>query len=228
METIDVKECEFNNPESCYHLTRAVHHYGEKGIAKKGLGADIGIRSKDEVGNEKTKKVFFAKSLEGTLIYLNRTLNIFHSAVEHKDLKPYLNALSDDKPELYEKIFEEKVQDEMSESEMAEATLALGELYLQRGVYYKLDLKHSTREEFENMTLEEQEKIDYLIDDVNEEKEGETHTINNMHTRTGRAVKPEQMARIAVDGNSSALDVVISMSDYYREMNREKLACIRI
>ena len=44
MKSLNVSKCEFGNPENCYHLTRGVH---EESIAEKGLGADIGIRSKD-------------------------------------------------------------------------------------------------------------------------------------------------------------------------------------
>lgn len=132
MKEKDIKKCQLDNPESCYHLTRAVH---EDSIAEKGLGADIGIRSKEGVGNEKTSKVFFSKSLEGTLIFLNRNFNIFYSAAKHNNFAPYKSAVSDDRPELYEQIFADRVHDNMSEEELTEVALALGKLYLERGIY---------------------------------------------------------------------------------------------
>lgn len=219
MKELDVKECEFDNLESCYHLTRGVH---ENSISEKGLGADIGIRSKDGVGNEKTSKVFFAKSLEGTLIFLNRNFNIFYSAVKHNNLTQIKGALKDDSPELYEQIFTDMVHDDMSQEESIEVALALGKLYLERGIYYKLDLKHCTREEFQEMNESEKDEIDYFSNDINEERPEEQPTINNMHTRTGRGVKPSQMTLMTSDGRKSALDIAVSMSEFYKKLNPEK------
>ena len=215
IKKLDISECELDNIESCYHLTRGVHEYS---IEKMGLGADIGIRSKDGVGNENTSKVFFAKSLEGTLIFLNRNFNIFYSAAKYNNFAKYRGAVSDDRPDLYEQIFEEMVHDNMSESELTEVALALGKLYLERGVYYKLDLKHCTKEDFQNMDAQEQDEIDYFSDDINEEN-NEPMTINNMHTRTGRGVKTKQMTLMTTGGKKSALDIAISMSEAYKTMN---------
>lgn len=61
MNKLDVKDCEFDNPESCYHLTRGVH---EKSISKKGLGAHIGIRSKDKPLLEMLVTRFQQKSIQ--------------------------------------------------------------------------------------------------------------------------------------------------------------------
>ena len=55
MRELDIKKCELDNEESCYHLTRKV--YKEK-IAQQGICPDIGIRSKDGMGKERTPKVF--------------------------------------------------------------------------------------------------------------------------------------------------------------------------
>lgn len=219
MKEKDVKECQFDNLENCYHLTRAVH---EDSIAEKGLGADIGIRSKDGAGKEKTSKVFFAKSLEGTLIFLNRNFNIFYSAAKRNNFAQYRGAVSDDRPELYEQIFADMVHDNMSEEELTEVALALGKLYLERGIYYKLDLKHCTREEFKNMDAQEQDEIDYFSDDINEERPDEHPAINNMHTRTGRGVKPSQMTLMTTEGKKSALDIAISMSEAYKVLHPGK------
>ena len=216
MLELDVKKCEFDNPESCYHLTRAVH---ENSIAKNGLGADIGIRSKDGVGNEKTPKVFFAKSLEGTLIYLNRNFNAFYKAAEYNNFAYIKGALTDDLAELYEKIFKKMVHNNMSEEELNNVAIDLGELYLKRGIYYKLDLKHCTREEFEQMSESEKDKIDYFSNDINEERPNEQPTINNMHTRTGRGVKASQMTLMTNEGRKSALDIAVSMGEFYKTLH---------
>ena len=219
MKELDVKECEFKNLESCYHLTRSVH---EDSISENGLGANIGIRSKDGLGNEKTSKVFFAKSLEGVLIFLNRNFNIFYSAAKHNNFTVFIGALKDDNPELYKKIFTTMVHDNMSEPELTEAALALGKLYLERGIYYKLDLKHCTREEFQNMNAQEQDKIDYFTDDINEERPDEHPLISNMHTRAGRGIKPSQIALMTANGKKSALDIALSMCDAYRTLHPGK------
>lgn len=215
MKELDVTNCEFDNPDSCYHLTRAVH---EKSISENGLGANIGIRSKDGAGNEKTSKVFFAKSIEGALIFLNRNINIFYSAVKRNEFEMLRRALKDDSPELYEQIFNQMVYDNMSQDEKKQAAIALGKLYLERGIYYKLNLKYSTREEFENMLADEQDEIDYFSNDINEERPDEHPTINNMHTRTGRGVKPSQMSIMTTNGKRTALDIAISMSEYYKDL----------
>ena len=219
MNKLDVKECEFDNPESCYHLTRGVH---EESISQKGLGADIGIRSKDGVGNEKTSKVFFAKSLEGTLIFLNRNFNIFRSAAKHNNFVGIKGALKDDSPELYEQIFNDMVHDDMSEKELDDVAIALGKMYLERGIYYKLDLKHCTREEFQEMSESERSEIDYFSNDINEERPDENPTINNMHTRTGRGVDPTQMTLMTNAESKSALDIAVSMSEFYKKSHPEQ------
>lgn len=96
-----------------------------------------------------------------------------------------------------------------------EVALSLGKMYLERGIYYKLDLKETTREKFDNMGESEKSKIDYFRDDINEEKSIENYIvpmpINNMHTRTGRGVMPCQMTLMTKDGKKSALDIAVSM-----------------
>lgn len=219
MKSLNVSKCEFDNPENCYHLTRGVH---EESIAEKGLGADIGIRSKDGLGNEKTSKVFFAKSLEGALIFINRNFNIFRSAAKHNNFAGIKGALKDDAPELYEHIFNDMVHDDMSEEELDNVAIELGKLYLERGIYYKLDLKCCTREEFEKMSSSKKDEIDYFSNDINEERPDEQPTINNMHTRTGKGVNPLKMTLMTSNGSKSALDIAVSMSDFYKTLHPEQ------
>jgi len=213
MKELDVKECEFGNSESCYHFTRAVY---ETTIAENGLIPTIGVRSKDGVGNEKTFKVFFAKSLEGALIFLNRNFNAFYSAAKYHNFASIKGALKDDSPELYEQIFTDMVHPDMSPEDLNEVALALGKLYLERGIYYKLDLRHCTREEFQAMDELAKNEIDYLSDDMNEERPNEHPTINNMHTRSGRGIQPNQMALITANGRKSTLDIAVCMAEFYQ------------
>lgn len=219
MDIKDVNQCHLEDKEGCYHLTRSVH---EKSISEMGLGPNIGIRSKDGAGNEKTSKVFFAKSLEGALIFLNRNLNIFYSAAKNNDLDRYKNALSDDNLEEYERIFNENVHENMTEEELTFVALSLGKLYFENGIYYKLDLNYSTREEFDNMHKTSQDEIDYFSDDINEERPDEHPALSNMHTRTGRGVRPDKMTLMTSNGSKSALGVIISMAEKYRSLNPNK------
>lgn len=224
MEEKDVNDCELDNIENCYHFTRAIH---EESINKDGLGADTGIRSKDGLGNEKNAKVFFTKSLKGALIFINTNFNIIYELAKNNNFSIFRQAVSDDTPELYEELFNDMMCDNMSESELTEVVLALGKLYLERGIFYKLDLNSCLKEEFQDMTSQEQDKIDYFIDDINEERPNEQHTINNMHTRTGRGVKPNQMVLLTKDGKKSALDIVISMCEAYKSLNQGDVLPVR-
>ena len=130
--------------------------------------------------------------------------------------------MKDDCVELYEQIFNKMVHDNMTEEELDEVALELGKMYLERGIYYKLDLKYCTREEFQNMDEQRQAQIDYFSDDINEERPDEHPTINNMHTRTGKGVKPSQMSLMTCNGEKSALDIAISMVETYRILNPGK------
>lgn len=224
MEKIDIKESGFEDLESCYHLSRSVC---KEGIAEEGLKADIGIRSTDRLGNEKNPKVFFTKSIEGALKLFNRNYNIFYSVAKYNDFNLCEGGLKDDEPKLYKKIFDEMVHDNMTEEEKIEAAIALGNLYSERGIFYKLDLNHATREEFERMTDDEKEDIDYLSDDINEERPDEQMTINNMHTRAGRSVAKEQMSLIGVDGNESAFEIAMKMCEYYTKNINSELPVLK-
>lgn len=219
MKELDIKDCKLDSLESYYHLTRRVH---ESNISEKGLVPDIGTRSKDGIGKESTSKVFFTKSLDGTLIFLNRTLNILYSFTKEHKLAQYSNAVGDDNIELYKQTLISILHNNKSEKNLTEAVLALGKLYFERGIFYKLNLKHCTKEEFQNMSEQEQNQIDYFSDDIDEETHNQHHSIHNMHTRIGKGIKPSQMELITADGKKSALDIIISMSEKYMELNPGK------
>lgn len=72
------------------------------------------------------------------------------------------------------------------------------------------------------MNVQERDEIDYFSNDINEERPDEHPTINNMHTRTGRGVKPNQMTLMTTEGKKSALDIAISMSKAYKVLNKGK------
>ncbi len=219
MRRLDVEQCEIASPEGCYHLTRAVH---APSIENIGLGADIGVRSRDGAGNERTSKVFFAKSLEGALIFLNRNFNVFYSAAKRNDFNFLRGPLRDDSPELYEQIFNAKVHDNMTQEELTDVALLLGTLYLQRGVYYKLNLKQCSKIDFEKMSDQEKAQIDYFPDDINEERPDEKPGINNMHTRSGRGIRSDQMILMTNNGKTSAWGVAMKMVEKYKELHPGK------
>lgn len=72
------------------------------------------------------------------------------------------------------------------------------------------------------MDEQEQEEIDYFSNDINEERPEEQPAINNMYTRSGKGVKPDQMTLMTTEGKKSALDIAISMGEAYRAMNPGK------
>lgn len=88
MKVCDINSIDFNDEDLTFHLTNKKF---ENSISSNGLEARIGDNSSGHLGNEKTEKVFFTKSLKGTLIYLNRTLNIIDSSVEHKRIEDFKN-----------------------------------------------------------------------------------------------------------------------------------------
>lgn len=224
---MEIKKLEKNkesDKKDCYHLTRAIH---AESIEKEGLGAKIGIRSTDGIGLEETSKVFFCESLEGTLQFINRNLNLFYKYVKSNSFNQFIGAFRDDSPELYQQIIDEKSYSEISVEDAKDITLDLGKLYLERGHYYKLNLKSCDKEEFEKMSDKEKNEIDYLNDDINEETKRKM-PIYNMHTRVGRSVNVDQMALLETDdGKSTALDVVMKMCEYYKEMYNKQLPVMR-
>ncbi len=217
MKKIDVKESELNNIENCYHLTNRAN---KKNINQYGLRADIGIRS--DMLSEKTEKVFFTKSVEGTFMFINRMLNLCYDIVRDNNFEKYKAILADDNVDIYQQFFDEMVHDDMSEEEIEEVALNLGTLYLSRNIYYQLNLEHCTSEEFKNMTLEEQEEIDYLQENINTENLEQADNIHNMHTRGGRSIRKNQMELMTIDGSDSALDIVLAMVERYYVLNQDK------
>ena len=57
------------------------------------------------------------------------------------------------------------------------------------------------------MSKEEQEKIDYLIDDIDDET-GKVMEKHNMHTRFDRGVSPDKISRLCYKDKDDALAVV--------------------
>lgn len=230
MEKIETEKCNFDDTEICYHLSRKTH---KKEIEDKGLISRLGVRSTGHMGKEKTPKVFFSKSMEGTLMFLNRTLNIFKSAIEWEleiknvGLDRIRQAFKDDDLEEYEQMFKEGIHRKMTEQEIDDLALKLGKRYFERGIYYKCDLEGTTKSEYENLPQEEKANIDYLVDDINEEN-GKTHRINNMHTIIGKGIPKEKLSLLTSNGSESALDVIMDMCNYYKKTHpNEKLPILK-
>lgn len=217
MQTIETSQVDFGNTDICYHLTRDVY---EEEISYDGIIPQIGRRSEGDLGGEKTPKVFFAKSLEGALIFLNRNGNIFRSVARDNNFAMLEKGIKDDKNyEDFKRVFEENVHENMSEEELNTLAMDLAYLYFKNSIYYKCNLEQSTVEEYKKMTPEEQKKIDYLIDDINEEKPDKKHTINNMHTISGKGIPTEKMELMTVKGEKSGMDVILEMCDAYKELH---------
>ena len=73
IKNVEFSDIDFSNKDIILHLTSKEH---EEDINKDGLIPQIGENSKDGLGYEKTPKVFFTKELDGSLMYVNKVLNI--------------------------------------------------------------------------------------------------------------------------------------------------------
>lgn len=120
------------------------------------------------------------------------------------------------------------------------AQLSIEELQmiaLNSRIYYIVDLKGTTREEYEKIPQEEKEKMDYLSDDYNEEyfKKDESgnktipdpkHLVNpaNMHTITGKHIGIEKIKKIVNDDGKTAtvFEVAMVLCDKYKEFYQGK------
>lgn len=215
MKECDINNINFSDEDLAFHLTKKEF---EKGIGNNGLEARIGDNSSGHLGKEKTEKVFFTKSLKGTLIYLNRTLNIIDSSVEHKRIEDF----KDGPYNYFIDIYNENCKLNMTREDEKKISYKMMEEYLKRSIIYKCNLNYSTKEEYDKMDDDAKSKIDYLLDDVNESQEGKTHTINNMHTIPGKGISKEKMEKLIVEGKDSALDITKSLIEKSKELYPSK------
>lgn len=215
MKVCDINSIDFNDEDLTFHLTNKKF---ENSISSNGLEARIGDNSSGNLENEKTEKVFFTKSLKGTLIYLNRTLNIIDSSVEHKRIEDFKNGPYN----YFIDIYNKNCKINMTREDEKKISYKMMKEYLNRSIIYKCNLNYSTKKEYNKMDKDVQNNIDYLLDDVNESQEGKKHTINNMHTISGKGISKEKMEKLIIQGSDSALDITKALIEKYKELYPNK------
>ena len=83
--------------------------------------------------------------------------------------------------------------------------------------FLKLDLKHTTIEEYEKMIEEEKHKIDYLDDDLNEES-GEIMTIRNMHCISKKDVALDKISIVSCN----SINLIKTIYRHYCKIGEKK------
>lgn len=216
----DVRSLDLTNEDLTLHLSRKDK---EAGIEKNGLVAQIGENSKGKFGREKTSKVFFTKSIKGTLMFINRILNMVDNSIEAKNMDSYANTQYSYFTDIYNANYEEG----MSRQEETQIANKIVAAYLRQGIMYNCNLQYCTKDEYAKMNYFKKSKIDYLIDDNNEERDGEVHPINNMHTISGKGISRNKLEKLTIDGSDSALDITRHIIEKYKELHPgEKLPFI--
>lgn len=171
----------------------------------------------ENIGNEVSPKVFFSQGFNA-ITMLNRGANIIKHDVKANSEKG---------------LSEIGLGDKFTQLSIEELQM----IALNSRIYYVLDLEGTTRGKYERMTREEKEKIDYLIDDYNEEyfKKDESGNKNipdpnhlvspaNMHTITGKHVGIEKIKKIINDDGKTAtlFEVAMALCDKYKEFYPNK------
>lgn len=215
MKQCEINTLDFKDEDLTFHLTRKEF---EESININGLQAQIGDNSSGNLGNEKTKKVFFTKSLQGILIYLNRTLNIIDSSVEHKRISDFRNGPYN----YFIDIYNKNSFQNMSREDEKNVSYEIMKEYLDRSIIYKCNLNYTKKDDYTKMSKEEQNHIDYLLDDINESQEGKIHTINNMHTISGKGISKDKMEKLTINEKDSALDITRILIEKYKELYPNK------
>lgn len=84
---------------------------------------------------------------------------------------------------------------------------------LENMAFLKLDLTHTDKANYENMSKEEKENIDYLEDDINEEN-GKMMTSRNSHLIAGKGVNISKISYI----EGSTIELVKKLLEKYKEL----------
>ena len=190
-----LSEEELNN--LCFHFS-SINNM--ESIDENGLFANKGVHSTGELGNEKTKKVFFSKGYIPALSLINLSL------------EKCTNLYNNGKVELMQKIGMDPTLDVKS---------SIIDL-LSKNIYYILDIKGVSKSEYDTLSEEEKSKVSYLTDDLDEES-GKVMESANMHTISNTGVVKEQLYKI-VDDNfevASVLDVVSLLASKFKELHPE-------
>ena len=211
---IDINSIDFSDKDLILHLSKKSY---EPGIDENGLIPQIGENSKGNLGNEKTAKVFFTKSIDGTLMYLNRGVCIFNDIVEQNEIEDYSEGVYSYFSDVYNKC----MQNNDIKGDKKKISFELMKEYLKRAIFYKCNINKSTKDEYEKMSEEQKDNVDYLLDDINEES-GTIHPISNMHTISGKGISKDKLQKITVDGKDSALDVFKLLMEKYKKLNPNK------
>lgn len=171
----------------------------EESIEKYGLKAVIGEKSK---GYEKTEKVFFSYGYD-MLRLMNTTIRIAKLEIENH------NEPQEERDENKEKDFKSMIGKayQKTDGTLKEQTYDTVYNILKNSHYYKLDLQGATREEYEKMPQEEQDKIDYLSDDINETN-GKKVSKSNMHTISGKGVDSDKISKIFVGDKDDSFSIL--------------------
>lgn len=104
-------------------------------------------------------------------------------------------------------------------STLKESFFSLVEQSMKNQSTYKLDLRYSTKEEYKDMSSDEQKSIDYLSDDKDEETK-KVMAKYNMHTLSGKGISKDKIHRIVGkdDKNISMYDVTMYLCQRYKEL----------
>ena len=183
-------------------LENVLFHFSDgaiKSIEEKGLEARIGHNSE---GIETHKKVFFSQGITEMLQLVYNLTRVSKDAIDNEKMPvEQKNKVLHNWLGKYSKYKDDFEQDAWKNAYRITYQI------LKHANYYSLDLNGTTTREFENMSKEEQEKIDYLIDDIDDET-GKAMEKHNMHTRFDRGVSPNKISRLCCKNKDNALAVV--------------------
>ena len=199
-------------------LENVMFHFSDgdiKSIEEKGLEARIGHNSE---GIETHKKVFFSQGMSEMLQLVYNLTRVSKDAIDNEE-KPIeqRNKVLHNWLEKYSECKDDFEQDAWKNAYRITYQI------LKHANYYSLDLNGTTTREFENMSKEEQEKIDYLIDDIDDET-GKVMEKHNMHTRFDRSVTPNKISRLCCKNKDNALAVVeYAYQSFFDKVGKENV-----
>lgn len=214
-------------------------------IDSSGFKADIGDNGDGEFGNQPNPEVFFSQGLEYVLQMVNRAIRLAMFTIENRSnehgkqgmkalgIADYYKKVEKD----FDNISKENLQIESITPKLKKSFYSVVKNMLSNRTYYILDLTGCTRDEYDKKSLEDKMRIDYLLDDYNEEyfkkdENGERTipdpehkvTPNNMHTISGKGVSTEKIHRITKSDGSvlNGFEFAMKMCEKYKQMNPGK------
>lgn len=185
-----------NSEEVCFHFT---DNDKIDSIMERGLLALNDGKNSRVTGREKPA-VFFSKGFRGTLGTVNRFLINISRAPESINREYYAKEF----PDLL-RIYEEN-------KGSMDWVYMIAHKYFKDKTYLELDLTGVSKDDYEKLSDEEKEQIDYIIDDINFEN-SERQTIRNMHTIEGKGVAKDKINHIEGD----AISTLIKMHELFQK-----------